>query len=1138
MAWEYKYYSPKSFYLRSLFIPLSTKIELKTCFMNRLILSLLFLTLSFSQLLAQSHSVVGRVTDAMDDMPLIGVTVMIKGTITGTVTDIEGYFNFNNIDPNSILQISYMGYESMEVAVNGQSHLEISLSEITQQLGEVVVTALGVKRQKREIGYSTEQVEASTLVDSKASNVLNAISGRTAGVQISQPDGIEGGSTRIVIRGNNNIGTDNQPLIVIDNIPMENTPGLTNIGRGVDWGSAINDLNAYDIESMTLMKGGAASALYGSRGANGVLFITTKRGTRQKGIGVSYNMDYKVTTPYRYREVQNVYGHGGPISFTEPSFPMSGDTLLYPGIYGNENLIIDPFGNTSSTSEEFGYYGSAVSWGPRMDGQMIKWWDGQMRPWSPQPDNIKLPYRNGHTITHNIAATGGNEKGSMRVSITRQDNKPIIYNSNFNRTTINLGANLKISENLRADVVLSLINYQRLNSPMLGEDESSFNKGLLYSWPRSYQGLDLIHRENPDGTQNLQDGFPFSFISPYLWWDYYNNNTTLNRDKYTGAFTLAYDITPWLSATARAGRDFSLEQFESRHKPIDAIGLQGGYYKNGLSRNIGNNFEFNLTAEKENILNSPFDIRFTTGASRWDQDNYFINGHSGTWYYPNMYTFFNFTDYIFNTDPDGNLIVDQPGNSLSNIVPAEGIYRKQNNSVYSFMNLSYNDLLFLELTGRNDWSSSLPNGANSYFYPSASISYIPTASGPLHPNLSFINFLKIRGGAAQTATDTDPYLLHFYYTTSRFGGQQSSGFPETIPPISLRPQRVNAFETGINMSMFENIIDIDFTYYYLYSFDQIIPNLPIPTSSGASNIMINEGVLSNRGFELIMNTVPYRTSKMTVRAGLNLTRNRNKIISLGDYADTYLLADIWGLNGPAMVLQEGDDFGTISGYDYIYDDKGNRVLNEAGTKYLITDNRVPIGNASPKFLAGLHSSITWKDLRFSFLIDTKWGGDIYSGSYVIALQTGQSPETLLEREGGGLPYTDPDGNIRNIGVILPGVHEDGTENTNVVHYYYKYMPNAGGWGKLVSTPGILENTWVKLREVSLNYSLPKKLAEQTKVFQSLSVSITGRDLFYLYTTLPDKINPEGIMGSGNAQGFEWASYPGTRSFTFGISAVF
>ena len=1101
-----------------------------------LILSIAFFL--FTTSFGQSLTVKGHVKADEDGLALPGVSVHVKGTTTGTVTDIDGNFTLQNLNSNQTLVISFIGYESQEFLVGNNTQFAISLVESAKLLEEVVVTALGISRQKREIGYSTEKIEATIVTDSKASNVLNAISGRAAGVQISQPDGVEGGSSRIVIRGNNNIGSDNQPLIVVDNIPLENTPGLTNIGRGVDWGSAINDLNAYDIESMTLMKGGAASALYGSRGANGVLFITTKRGTKQKGIGITYNTDFKITVPYLFRDVQNTYGHGGPISFTPPSFPMSGDTLLYPGIYGNENLIINQQGETSSTSAEFGYYGSAVSWGPKMEGQMVKWWDGEMRSYAPQPHNLKIPFHNGFTTTHNISATGGGDKGTMRVSFTRQDNKAVVDNSNFDRTTVNLGATLKISDKLQTDVTMSFIQYNRLNSPMLGEDWSSFNKGLLYSWPRSYQGIDKENRARADGSQNPQEGYPFFYVSPTLWWDYYCNNTNQKRDKYTGALSLSYDPFDWLNILGRIGRDYTIEQFETKNKPTDPLGLLNGYYSNGLSRNKGDNYDFVITASKDQFLGSPFDLKLTTGASRWSQDYYYINGHSGTWYYPNMYTFFNFTETTYTTDPNNNTIVDQPGNSASSMLPKEGILQKRNNSVYAFMNVSYKNSLYVELTGRNDWSSALPMGNNSYFYPSLSVSFIPTEAFGVFQNIPWMNFMKIRGGIAQTATDTDPYLLSFYYNTSLFGGQQSSGFPGIIPPIRLRPQRVNAYEAGVNMGFFENKIDLDFTYYYLYSFDQIIPNLPVPVSSGASNIMTNEGVLSNRGFELIINTVPYQTKDLVIKSGINLARNRNRVESLGGDAETYLLADIWGLNGPAMVLEAGDDYGTISGYDYIYDENGQRVVNDAGTKYLITDSRVPIGNASPDFIAGWNTSIQYKNLRFGMLIDTKWGGDIYSGSYVIGLQTGQSPETLKERDGGGLPYTDPAGNTSNIGIILEGVHEDGTPNTTVVHYYYKYLPNAGGWGKFVSTPGILENTWVKMREVTLALTIPQKWVQKTKVFQKLSISLTGRDLFYIYKTLPDNINPEGIMGSGNAQGFEWAANPGTRSFIMSLSAGF
>jgi iron complex outermembrane receptor protein len=317
-----------------------------------------------------------------------------------------------------------------------------------------------------------------------------------------------------------------------------------------------------DIEEYTVLKGGAASALYGSRGANGVILITTKRGKKRQGIGVTYSYNYKMIRPYRFREMQNTYGHGGPISFTPPGFPMDEDTLLYPGVYGTDRLIINQEGDVSSTSAEFGYYGSAVSWGPKMQDQLVKWWDGEMRPYSSQPDNYESAFHNGSTQTHHISASGGGEKGSIRVSITRQDHNPVIDNSNFNRTTINLGANMKISEKVLVDLTFSYINFNRLNSPMLGDEwDRSFNKGYLYSWGRSYKGLDRENYANPDGSRNPQEGYPFLYVSRYLWWNYYNNNTTLHRDKYLGALTISYDILPWLNIMGRAGRDFTLEQY-------------------------------------------------------------------------------------------------------------------------------------------------------------------------------------------------------------------------------------------------------------------------------------------------------------------------------------------------------------------------------------------------------------------------------------------------------------------------------------------------------------------------------------------------------------------------------------------------
>lgn len=1086
------------------------------------------------------HQIRGTVRSSDNGETLPGVSILIKGTSQGTSTDVDGNYQLNVPDGQAILVFSFVGYTSQEVATGNRSVIDVELTPEARRLDEVVVTALGVKREKREIGYSSEKINTDEVLRAGTSNVIGALSGRSAGVQISQGDGVDGGSTRVTIRGNNNLARTNQPLIVVDNVPMENLPGLDNIGRGVDWGNGIADLNPFDIEEYTVLKGGAASALYGERGANGVILITTKRGKKQSGLGVTYNYNIKTTHPYRFREVQNKYGHGGPISFSEPKFPVDEDgTLLYPGIYGTDQLIMDMEGNTSTTAQQFGYYGSSVSWGPPMNGQLIKWWDGKMRNYSPQPDNLKLPFKDGITQTHNVSVQGGNDKGTIRLSLTNQDHSPIIHNSNYNRTTVNLGTNIKISPNLKADAAITYVNFKRKNSPMIGEDGNSFSKGLLYSWPRSYQGVDKAEYQLADGSRNMLEGYPFQYVDRYLWWNYYNNNTWQDRDKYTGSLALIWDISPWLNATGRIGRDYTIEQFTSKNKPIDFIGIQDGGYSNSLEKNTNDNMEAMLTAQKKQIFGTGLSMRFTIGASRWNYDAYGIAGASGTWYYPNMYTFFNFTDYIFETDEEGNTTVINPGSgdAGSKLIPSESIRRIRTNSAFSFLNLSFKNYLFLEVTGRNDWSSTLPRNSNSYFYPSASLSFIASEAFGFQSHLPWFNFLKVRGGIAQTANSPSAYEKNFYYRSALFGGQQAAFLPSVIPPFELMPQFVTGYEAGLNLGFLDNRIDLDLTWYYKKSTDQIL-QLPVPVSTGAYNITINRGELSNRGVEFILNTVPYQSSALIVKAGLNFARNRNYILSLGGYSDSYHLADIWGLNGPAMDLYEGDEYGTITGYDYVYDANGNRILNDAGTHYKITDTRVPIGNASPDFIAGFTAEILMKNFRLAALIDTKWGGDIYCGSYVIALQTGQSPETLPERDGGGLPYTDPDGITRNVGVILEGVYEDGTPNDKVVHYYYKYMPNAGGWGKFVSTPGIIENTWVKMREISLSYSLPQNVLKKIQIFQDLTLSITGRDLFYIYTTLPDKINPEGIMGSGNAQGFEWASFPGTRSFTFGASASF
>lgn len=401
---------------------------------------ILFLGVSFS-LRAQEINVTGIVSSAEDGYGLPGVTIQVKGTSIGTVTGIDGDYALK-VNSYDTLTFSYVGYQTQNIAVGGKNKIDVVMTTDAMMLDNVVVTALGIKRQKRELGYATEDISGEDLTRSGSDNVINSLSGRAAGVQIITGDGVAGGSSRIVIRGNNSIFGDNQPLIVVDGVPMTNEGGVTGWSGGQDWGTALNNINQEDIEDLSILKGPTAAALYGSRGGNGVILITTKKGKKQKGLGINFSSTYKLTTPYGYRDVQNKYGAGGPVSFMTPTLTQDADgNYIYNGNYNSDN---GPEGEPSNTT--FGYYGGAVSWGPVMDGTEMIWWDGINRSYSPQPDNLSMLYKNANTFTNNISLQNAGDFGSVRVSITDDRSDAIIDNCNLRQTTFNVGALMNISE--------------------------------------------------------------------------------------------------------------------------------------------------------------------------------------------------------------------------------------------------------------------------------------------------------------------------------------------------------------------------------------------------------------------------------------------------------------------------------------------------------------------------------------------------------------------------------------------------------------------------------------------------------------------------------------------------------------------
>ena len=1081
---------------------------------------ILFLCMGFS-IKAQDIKVSGYVTSAEDGYGLPGVTIQVKGTSNGTITEIDGDYSIT-VGSRDTLTFSYVGYQTQNIPVNGRNQIDVVMKNDAMMLDNVVVTALGIKRQKRELGYATEDISGADLTRSGSDNVINSLSGRSAGVQIITGDGVSGGSSRIVIRGNNSIFGDNQPLIVVDGVPMTNEGGVTGWDGGQDWGTALNNINQEDIEDLSILKGPTAAALYGSRGGNGVVLITTKKGKKQQGLGINFSSTYKITDPYGYRDVQNKYGAGGPVSFMTPTLTQDANgNYIYNGNYNSDQ---GPEGEPTNTT--FGYYGGAVSWGPVMDGTEMLWWDSVMRAYSPQPNNLSMLYKNSHSFTNNVSFQNAGDFGSIRVSITDDRSDAIIDNCNLKQTTFNVGSLLNISEKIKADISFTYFDFHRLNSPILGESYSNFNKGLLYSWPRSWQGIESTTYEQADGSMTEWGNYPFQYINANTFWTFYNNNTTLDRDKAYGSIRLTYDITDWLTLAGKTALDFSLDQYETKNKPTAVDGMTGGYYKQNMTRDYTLDADFLLTAHKDYIFGSLFKARLSFGGERFYRNTYGLWAGTGTWAYSDLYTFYNYISGGANPITSGML-------------PGESRYEKQVNSLYGFLNVSYRDYLFLDVTGINDWSSTLPMNNNSYFYPSATLSFIATEAFKI--NWGPISFLKFRGSAAMTASDDSPYQLDFTYNTGSFGGQLTSTLPTQVPPIQLKPQRQRSYEFGVDFGLWDKF-NMDFTYYDIYSWDQILAS-PMAVSSGSSSARINTGVVTNKGIEAIMNYNVFQKPDSYLQVGLNFARNTNRIVDLGG-ADMYILSEVWGSNGPAIAVQEGEEYGTIYGWDYVYvyDANGNKrpVLNAEGTEYLKTNQRVPVGNCAPLVTGGINMKYNYKNLSVYALVDAKLGGDVYCGSYVISMQTGQSNETLYEREGNGLPLYDAEGNfLGNYGVILPGVQVDPetgavTENEQVVHYYYKYMPNYGGWGNYLTTPGIVNNTWIKLREITVSYNFPSRILEKLKVFQNASISVTGRDLFYIYKSLPDNINPEGTLGTGNAQGLEYGSFPMTRSFIFSL----
>lgn len=1116
---------------------------------------LMLLSILSTTVFAQTRQLTGTVTDAKTNAPLVAATVKVKNKNIQVNTGDAGVFKLTVPAGTVVLEISYVGYAQKEITVAaGETSLIVTLDESTAStLNDVVVTtALGIKRSAKAVGYSVEDIKGTEIAKSNAPNVVNALSGKMAGVNITSPNGVDGGSTRIIIGGNNTISGDNQPLIIVDGMPMDNTipAAAQDVTAPKDWGSAINLINPQDIEDMTVLKGPAAAALYGGRGANGVILITTKKGAKRQGLGIDYSLGYKVAQPYRFIQMQNEYGAGGMVSLNAPQYPTdaSGNPVLTDG--WNQMFVDQKTGSgpyNVPVTNQVSWTGSGVSWGHKMDGTMITWWDGTKKADVPQPDNVSSFYQNGSQTTHNVAVSGGNDFGTLRASYTRLDNTAIIPNSGYTQNSFNVGSSMKLSN--RVNILVNVSYYTNVyhNAPSLGNTEGTLQSNLVYAYSRNYRPSDLKNYKLADGSQNKYTGYPWygNGGAQNLYWNTYENNETVTRRKLIGSAQINYEAASFLNLMVRASADANNNEDLTINNTTNATGTVGGSYGHGLIRDISNNYDWLATFHKEKIAHSDFSAKLSVGGTFYKRSMYGISGTNSPSAYANPYlTYF------------GNYA----GATQANQVPAESWYDKELNSVYSFLNVGYKNYLFLDVTARKDWSSTLPKTDWSYFFPSFSASFV--FSEALHIDPKVLSFGKIRAAWAEGAVDVPPYIINTIYNTGSFAGQPTSSLPGALPAVGYKPQINKTADFGVNLGFLNNRVNFDFRYYHGRAIQQLL-NSPLPQSSGVSSIIVNTGVLENSGLEMILKLRPIDKRSIKWDVSLNMSTNYNRLLSLTEGANRVDMANIWGASGNYISAVVGQEFGTIMGYDYVYDAKTHKpLLQDAamikanfgvddatanamkGTMYQSSSTIVPIGNATPKFRGGITNTITFKNgWSVSALIDCKVGGQMWSGTYASMMQQGTAPETLKERDGGGVAYTTPDGTSTKWGVVLPGVYSDGTVNTTAVHYYYKYMqygvwssgPQGNNW---IHSTGILTDTWYKLRELSVTYAIPYDLVKKTKALQALTVSLVGRDLFYLYSSLPDHINPEGSNGAGNAQGIEFASLPGVRSVGVQIRASF
>jgi len=1073
---------------------------------------------SQSQEAAKPHIVRGKVLD-QNGKPMAGVGVIIASTLQGVVTDINGNYEIK-ATPLQELQFSFLGYKTESVKVGSRTTIDISMVEEAQAVEQVIVTALGIKRDEKSLGYAAQKVAGDALASAtNSSNWLSGLAGQVAGLNIQTSNNGGGGTTRVTLRGESSVDfSNNTALFVVDGVPMYNHATQTDAGgegslNAIDYGDGTGDINPEDIENVTVLKGPAATALYGSAAANGAIIITTKNAENlQSKISISYSTSLTFETVNTSPDLQYVYGQG-----SDPYYFYYGARSADVGI------------SAIDLAEQLGYVGQSgmLSWGPKMDGTpYYQYYDasrgiggefdqlGNFRrketPFVSHGDWFKNFFETGHTWTNTVAVSGRiNKRNSIRVSVRDSHSTSIIPGAPSNMQHLSLRTRNEIAKWFTSEVTLNYRRNQRDNIPQA----TGYNQrqGIMYSlwcyapnidmdWARNYWLEENVQQDTSLGTKNNI---------------YFLTNESLNtqdRDRIYGNVKFDFNIYKGLTLMVRGGLDTQYD-FRTQRTATSTTSDPAGYYCEQIVRSMQytGEFLFRYTHDFAHDINLTANFGGSIVNREYENHKQWADNLKN----PGVYSLSNAASLL----------------KTSNYREA-----RQTNSLYGLVQLSWRNALFLDITGRNDWSSTLPAENRSYFYPSVSGSVVINELADFGRTNGLVNLLKVRASWAQVGHDTKPYRIEQYLSTTGFPGTVAT--PTSKANSLLLPEKVASWEIGIDLRMFRNRLNLDMAYYNSKT-TNALASMPVSASTGMTSVFTNAGSIRNQGFEIQAIGTIIRTKDIRWNITANWSINRNKILELGDGIDFWQIATrgsyayMYAYEGSSLTSMYGRPYKRAPKGSYVIDASGKmidvsgQIVHDQNGSPMIDNNIDYIGECMPDWRGGFGTSFSWKGLKASIKFDGQYGGHVWSESNYVMNYRGKGVATLEGREGGFIPQgvmEMADGNYK----ICDYEH---TPYTIQSYYQAKYAREC-------AEANFVETSFLKLREVRLEYTFPKKLLAKTKVIQNLTVAVFGNNL-YCWSKFPI-FDPEGITMRGAAltPGFDLLQMPGTATYGGSISITF